>query len=256
MFRYIEPVYKNNMILKAQVLQEHTDYMYNLVKNAYTDYSDGIITGVDIDITDAYIKVNPGLIKHNQILYCLKETVSIPYEHNDELTFLRIRFLPPIEQDGGIVYETELVLTVDSTAFPYEMELGRFVASKGSRLYKDATDFSSLSVKYDRFDIRNVKYAAIGEATVSPVITTLFAEALLKKQTNDVYDVAFAMQCMNRQTVSRELIRNYIQVKTQKKTESLTNEQIYTEFEQILKHAVTASRMNTGNREIRRLIVD
>ena len=256
MFRYIEPVYEKNMILTAEVLQEHTDYAHNLVKNAYIDYSDGIISGVNIEITDAYIKVYPGLIKHNQVLYCLKKTVSVPYDHNGKLTFLRIRFLDPIEQEGGILYETEIVLTNDHTEFLYEMELGRFIASPGATLYKTTSAFSQLALQYDQFDIRFVNYAAVGVPTVSPVVTTLFARELLAKHTNEVYDVAFAMQCMSGQVVARDVILAYIQAKTGKKIEGLTNEQIYKELEQIIKQPVATGRFQNREHLARRVIVD
>ena len=37
--------------------------------------------------------------------------------------------------------------------FPYEMELGRFIASSGAVLYKNQTDFYKLAVVYDNFDM-------------------------------------------------------------------------------------------------------
>lgn len=256
MFKYMEPLYKENMILTAQVLQEHTDFAYQLVKNVYADYSDGIISGVEIAITDAYIQVKPGLIKHNQILYSLKETIHIPYEHRDARTYLRIRFLDALERDGSVCYETDLVLSEDAAEFPYEMELGRFIASNGATLYKNETDFFKLAVAYDNFDIRYVKYAAIKEPTISPVVTTLFGKELMKKHTTDVYDVAFAMQCMSRQPIAREVIVNYIQEKIHKKFETISNEQIYIELEKILRQPVMQGRFQTREQPFRKIIVD
>ncbi len=256
MFKYIEPVYKQNMILTADVLQEHTEYAHDIMKNIYMNYSDGIIAGVEITVTDACIKVGQGVVKHQNVLYSLDEAVSIPYEHTGELTFLRLRFADPVEQDGGIYYEAELVLTQEHTEFPYEMELGRFIASHGASLYKNTSSFTKLSLSYDNFDIRYVKYAAVEEATISPLITTLFAREMLDKNPTDVYDIAFLMQCMNKQPVAREVIKAYIQGKTHKKYTEITNEQIYRELEQILKQPVTQGRFQTRDNAMRRVIVD
>ena len=256
MFKYIEPLYKNNMILTAQLLQEHTGYSCQVLQNAYIDYADGIISGVDVQITDTHIQIMPGLIKHNQILYSLNEKIQLPYEHKGIETFLRIRFLDAVEREGSIYHETELVLSEDATEFPYEMELGRFTAAPGATLYKNVTDFSKLSVAYDNFDIRYVRYAAPRVSTVSPVITTLFGKALLDRRTTDVYDVAFAMQCMSGQTIAREVIENYIQIKTNRRDRELTNEQIYQEFVQILKQPVTQGRFLMREQPLRRVVVD
>lgn len=256
MFKCIEPLYRNNMILTAEMLQEHTDYAYEMVQNAYVDYSDGIISGVEIQITDAYIQVNPGLIKHNKVLYSLNEAIRVPYEHCDVETFLRIRFLDAVERDGSVCYETELIISEDATEFPYEMELGRFIASRGAVLYKQETDFFKLAVPYDNFDIRYVRYAAINEPTISPVVTMLFGKELLAKRTTDVYDVAFAMQCMSGQTIAREVIETYIQLKLNKKCNKLTNEQIYNEFVQILKQPIVQGRFPMREQPLRRVVVD
>lgn len=256
MFKYVEPLYKNSMILTAQVLQEHTDYAYHMLQNAYMDYSDGIISGVDIRITDAHILVNPGLIKHNGIIYSLSKTEYLPYEHRNVQTFLRIRFLDAVECEGSVCYETELILSEDAAEFPYEMELGRFIASSGATLYKNQTDFYKLAVIYDNFDIRYVKYAAVKEPTVSPVVTTLFGKALLDKHTNDVYDVAFAMLCRNGQPVARENIIEYIQIKMHREYEKLSNEQIYREFEKILGRSSMMGNVVARQQPVRKVIVD
>lgn len=256
MFKYIEPVYKQNMIVTAEMLQGHTKYAQDMVKNMYMDYADGILSGVEITVTDTCIKVGQGMVKHRGILYSLDEPICIPYEHTGELTFLRLRFADPIEQNGGICYEAEFVMTQDATEFPYEMELGRFVAMEGARLYKNTSSFSKLSVYYDNFDIRFVKYAAVDEATVSPLVTTLFAREMMAKNPTDVYDVAFSMQCMHKQPVSREVIKAYIQAKTHTKWDVITNEEIYTELEKILKQPITQGRVAVREQTMRRMIVD
>lgn len=244
------------MILTAQLLQEHTGHNNQVLQNAYVDYSDGIISGVDIQITDTHIQVMPGLIKHKHILYSMNKMTQLPYEHRGVETFLRIRFLDAVEREGSIYYETELVLSEDVTEFPYEMELGRFVAAQGAKLYKNTTEFAKLSVAYDNFDIRYVPYAAPGVSTISPVITTLFGKELLAKRTTDVYDVAFAMQCMSGQTIAREVIENYIQIKTNRRGRELTNEQIYQEFVQILKQPIVQGRFAMREQPLRRVVVD
>jgi len=244
------------MILTAQLLQEHTEHSYQVLQNMYVDYSDGIISGVDIQITDTHIQVMPGLIKHNRILYSLNKMIQLPYEHRGIETFLRIRFLDAVEREGSIFYETELVLSENATEFPYEMELGRFIAAQGAKLYKNTTEFTKLSVAYDNFDIRHVPYAASGASSISPVITTLFGKELLAKRTTDVYDVAFAMQCMSGQTIAREVIEAYIQLKLNKKCNQLTNEQIYHEFVQILKQPIVQGRFSAREQPLRRVVVD
>ena len=99
-------------------------------------------------------------------------------------------------------------------------------------------------------------YAAIIEPSISPVVTSLFGIELMKKHTTDVYDVAFAMQCMSRQPIAREVIVNYIQEKIHKKFETISNEQIYIELEKILRQPVMQGRFQTREQPFRKIIVD
>lgn len=256
MFRHVEPVYRENMIMTARIMQEHAEFGVDFAENMYADYSDGIISGVEIEISDVFLFIQPGIIKYKQKIYVLNKKVAIPYEHNEQLTFLRVRFLTPIEEQNGIVYESEVILTQEQEEFPYEMELGRFIATKGARLCNLIGSYEDLAVKYDRFDRRYVKYAAVGEPTIAPYITKAFAEALLNKKMNDVFDVAFAMQCLGGKPIAREVINAYIFSKTNKKISRMTNEEIYIAFDNILKQPTVSNRMNHKNTETRRLIVD
>ena len=256
MFSYLEPIYKQNMILSAQILQDNAMYVHNSIKNIYLDYSDGIISGVEIEITDAYIMVHPGLIKYNHMLFSLNEVIQIPYENSGETTFLRIRFKDPVEVNGGISYGGELILTHEETEFFYDMELGRFTASKGARLYYNTESFSKLALMYDNFDIRFVKYAGVGEPTISPLVTSLFAKEMMKKKLSDMWDVSFTMKCLEKTPVSREVIKAYIKQKTNKEVTDITNLQIYKELEQILTKPTSTEPFQRRESQMRRIIVD
>lgn len=258
MFTYEKINFHKNKVLKAELLQEGTDYTKEILEQIYRNYSDGIIEGAGITVEEQYLTVHPGIIKYQGILYHMFQEERIPYEHSGRKMFLRIRFLEASQSEDGMQYNSEFVLTDTETSFPYEMELGRFVAETGAVLYGDYTDLETMATKYNQFDIRNVPYAGIGESTLAPKITFFFGKNLLKKHTENYYDIAFAMQCLNKRPVERELIYSYLSARTGRDYEKLTNEEICGLFLEILNRSGSEKTppLNNSLRSNRRIIVD
>lgn len=258
MFSYKKIDFHKNKVLKAELLQDSTDYTKEMLEHIYSNLSDGIIEGVNITVTDEYLTVHPGIIKYRGILYHMSKPEQISYEHTGKQTFLRLRFLEASQSEEGIQYNSEFVLTDVETVFPYEMELGRFVAEKGAVLYADYSNLESMATKYNQFDIRNVDYAGIGESTLAPEITFYFGKNLLKKHTENYYDIAFAMQCLNKRPVEREMIYSYLSARTGSVVEKLTNEEICEKFLEILHQSGNEKRQVQTHisQSNRRIIVD
>lgn len=258
MFTYKKIDFHKNKVLKAELLQESTDSAKEMLEHIYRNYSDGIIEGVNITVTDEHLTVHPGIIKYKGILYHMSKPEQIPYEHTGEQMFLRLRFLEASQSEEGIQYNSEFVLTDEENIFPYEMELGRFVAEKGAVLYADYTNLENMATKYNQFDIRNVDYAGIGASTLAPQITFYFAKSLLQKHTENYYDIAFAMQCLNKRPVEREMIYSYLSARTGSIAEELTNEEICENFLAILHQSGNEKRQVQTHisQSNRRIIVD
>ena len=258
MFAHNKIDFHSNRVLKAEFLQEATDYTEEMLGHIYGNYSDGILEGVDITVNDWHLTVHPGIIKYRGILYHMDYEEQIPYEHSERKMFLRIRFLEANQYEDNTQYTSEFVLTDTEATFPYEMELGRFVAEKGATLFMDEMDLEGMSVKYNQFDTRNVPYAGIGESTLSPKLTLSFGKQLLEKNTENYYDIAFAMQCLNKRPVEREMIYSYLSKRTGSRAENLTNEEICKKFLEILRECESGSRQvkKQSPKPGRRVIVD
>ena len=258
MFVHNKINFHSNKVLKAEYLQEAADYTEEMLWHLYGNYSDGIIKGADITVDDRYLTVHPGMLKYGGILYHMSHKEQIPYQHSERKMFLRIRFLEENQYEDKTQYTSEFVLTDTETTFPYEMELGKFVAEKGATLFLDEMDLEGMAVKYNQFDIRNVPYAGIGESTLSPKLTFSFGKQLLEKNTENYYDIAFAMQCLNKKPVEREMIYSYLSKRTGCLTGALTNEEICKRFLEILHECGTGNRQakTQAPRSARRLIVD
>lgn len=255
MFIHKETDFHKNKVLKADVLQESIDYGKEMLQHIYKNYSDGIISGAEISVNNGFLTVHPGIIKHGGILYHMSEKQEIPYEHSEKTMFLKIRFLEESQYENGIQYTSEFVLTDIEEVFPYEMELGRFVAEKGATLHMDYTNLESLKTRYNQFDIRNIPYAGIGESTLAPEITYSFGKILIKKSTQNYYDIAFAMQCLNKKPIERSMIYEYLTARMGADVEELTNEEICDKFLEILQEAGTEKRIRNTKSD-RRIIVD
>lgn len=256
MFHETRVQFNANTVLKARTLQESADYAREMLEHIYASYSDGIVEGVEITADNTHLSVHPGIIKHNNILYHTTETIKIPYEHNYKLMYLRIRFTAASQNEEQVQYTTEIILSDNENTFPYEMELGRFWSEEGAVLHTEYKNMSSVFTRYNQFDIRYVPYANVGESTVSPKITSLFAQELWDKQTDNVYDIAFAMQGLSKKTVSRDVICRYLSKRLGKQRTAYTNEQICQDFSTILKQPDPRSRFQTARMQERRIIVD
>lgn len=258
MFAYNKIDFHRNKVLKAELLQETADYTNEMLEHIYRNYSDGIIEGVNITVNDEYLTIHPGMIKYKGILYHMPKEEHIHYEHSGRKTFLRLRFLEANQSEEIIQYNSEFVLSEEEITFPYEMELGRFVAEKGAVLYADFAELEIMATGYNQFDIRNVPYAGRKEPTLSPEITFYFGKKLLKKNTENYYDIAFGMQCLNGKPVEREMIYSYLSARTKRVVDKMTNEEICEEFIRILHQSERESipRKTHTQQSNRRIIVD
>ena len=67
------PLFNSGRLLKIDMLEELRDFPREFFDIRLKEYSNGIISGCDIDVTDDFIDIKKGIIKYQDVLYLLKE---------------------------------------------------------------------------------------------------------------------------------------------------------------------------------------
>lgn len=257
LFANIIPRFSKGRILKKEMLENLRDYPRNFFDIFYGDYSDGIICGADICISESTIIVKKGIVKHERFIYMLDNEFELPYYHTNKEAVIKIRF-DEEESDGDYKRRNSKVLIDDNIELAKnELELGRFKLREGAILRSDYTDFYDFSTEYNTVNIINVEYAGIKKSTLSPRILDYFAKILLKSNLDNMFDIVFAMQCINENTVERDLILYYISNRLEKDYKDYSNMEIYKHLTSIVKEIGSGKKRNTDMpHKPMRIIVD
>lgn len=258
MFENKKPKFEMGKILKIDMLECLSNYPRDFIDIYYKNYSDGIIEGCNITISDNFISLNKGIVKYNGNIYMLNNEEKLKYECNNKYMIIKIRFFEPKEQDNLEFRMSEIVLE-DNLEINYnEMEICRFKLREGARLRDDYVDFTDFSTEFDTVDIINAPYAGISGKTLSPQITSEFGRELLNLNLEDPYDISFAfMLIQNRELIEKEAITAYIRKKISIMDKELSNDEMYKYLLQILntiKNNGDSIGMRSGRR--RKILLD
>ncbi|MGM0368835.1 MAG: DNA and RNA helicase [Bacillota bacterium] len=235
MFSNQLPIFNRGSILKKEMLKNLRDYPRNLVNLYLADYSDGILAGSDLEIKGKEIIIKPGIIKYKQQLYLLNESKRLTYQATNQERLIKIKFDLAEENGGFKEWNSELYLTSGEDIATDELELGRFKLREGANLRTDYNQFSDFSTEYNTVNIINVKYSSVGKATLHPDIINFFANKILTSDTDNQFDISFALQALQSQVVNRNLIKKYLMRKLELRQDSYTNLEIYQYLSRIIR---------------------
>lgn len=228
MFQNNFPLFNSGRLLKIEMLEELRNFPREFFDAQLKEYSDGIISGCDIEVSDNYISLTKGIIKYEDTIYILKDEQKISYECNNKLMILKVKFLPEILDSDFKINPTEITLTEDSERGENEIEICRFKLRVGAKLRINHTDFIDLSTEYDTVNTIYAPYAAYGESSLNPEILRRFGRELLECNLSEAWDIAFAMMCVqSREAVQKEIIVSYLINKLDIEMKTYSNEDLY-----------------------------
>lgn len=234
MFTHLYPHFNKGRILKTEMLTNLRDFPRDIVDIHYADYSDGIVTGANLEVSPTHLIISPGIVRHDSKLYILNHATEIAYLATGKELAVKIRFHEAREDNDLTKYASEIVLDEQIECHATELELGRFKLKEGARLRQDYQNFADFTTEYNTLNIVHTSYAAHGESTVSPLIMRYFADQMLRSGSADPRDLVFAMMCTNEGTVSRSLILHYISGRMGTAYKDYTNSQIHKHLGRIL----------------------
>lgn len=249
MYKNELPLFTKGSILKKEMLENLRDYPRDLMNIYYRDSSNGIISGCDININGYEIIINEGIIKHNNKIYTLRETFSIPYENYSKEMILKVRFLDEETDSSFLKFQSQVFLDDNLDLMSNEVELCRFKLKEGAKLRENYVDFADLSTEYNTVNIINVKFAGNEIETLHPKIIKVFSEALLKSGSKEYEDLLFAMLSLNAKSVERNLVLQYINRKIGLDKKEYTNFDIYRSLLKIYRNNKDGKRPEPTNRQ-------
>ena len=259
MFQNNYPLFNSGRLLKIDMLEELRDFPREFFDIRLKGYSNGIISGCDIDIKDDYIEIKKGLVKYDNVIYILKSDESIKYRPNNKLTILKLRFLPKKEDKDYINNATKFHLDENLSLEENEIEICRFKLREGAKLRINHTDFTDLSTEYDTVNTIYAPYAAYEENSLNPEILRRFGRELLTCNLSEAWDISFAMTCIqSKEAIQKEIIVSYLSYKLNIENRTYTNEDLYYYLLDVLKSAKDGAGSNgrRGSGRFKKILID
>ncbi|TYQ16927.1 UNVERIFIED_CONTAM: hypothetical protein Cloal_3508 [Acetivibrio alkalicellulosi] len=258
MFANIFPNFGKGRILKKEMLENLRDFPRNFLDIYYKDYSNGIISGAEVCIGGNTITILKGIIKHDDRIYILDKEFDMPYYPTNKEVLIKIKFLDNALEGDFNVYESKIFIDENSEVGENEIEMGRFKLREGALLRSEYRDFYDFSTEFNTVNIINVEYSCLKKSTISPVILKYFSNIIFKHGSENIYDVSFAMQCMNENLIDRQMILYYISNRLGIDYKDYSNMQIYKYLTTIVKETESGIKRKVELRPNRpsRIIVD
>ena len=216
-----KPIFEHGLILKQHMLEALRDYPIEYVNTRYSDMGNGIIAGLNIELTkDNSFYVGEGIVKLDGEVHVVKCSNEILFSDQENYVYLEISKENKID---GVHYNYQIIQknTEDSTSFELfryvkNAEIKKYVAM--DELFKDVTN---------RIDQRHVLKSIVGGSCLVNDYFLLYANYILSCKSASMQDCAFAYQCLNGIN-NVEIVKNYFEL------EIVTNEAIIEAMKNIL----------------------
>ena len=256
MFNQQFPFFERGSILKKDLLQNLRDYPRDIVDLYFSNYSEGILAGSEMKIAGQQIVIEPGIIKFAGRIYLLNDPVTIEYQPTNQEMMIKLKFAEGTEGSDFKTWNSKLALEQGVELAEDEFELGRFKLREGAKLRTDYNQFADFATEYNTVNIIHVKYASLEQFTIHPLIMNFFAHKILNSDTDNQFDISFAMQALQAKTVSRELIKSYLKRKLELTQKSYTNLEIYNYLAQIIRQLSRYQFQTTETENEHKILID
>ena len=257
MFTAHFPNFQKGRILKREMLENLRDFPRDFLDLYFQEYSNGIITGVNILVNGTTLIVTKGIVKQNNRLYILHGDYVLPYFPTGKETVLKIRFSEELNGPDFTTFSSEIMLGDLDELADNELELARFKLKPGANLRDDYIDFADFATEFNTINVIHCQYAGLYRSTFHPMILHYFAREVLKNKPSNAYDISFALECLNHERIQKEVIDYYVSNRLGLEHKEYTNLEIHKYLGRILLEVQSGVRMAAHNPgRPKRLIVD
>jgi hypothetical protein len=233
------------------------------------ELSDGIVSGCGLYEESGRIGSRAGIVKRAGELYVLSGAESVPYQATGDWLALRIVFPAERPEPDFTRRLGELKLGADTDLAANELELGRFKLRAGFRLRTEYAGLADMTTEFDTVNLIHARFAAVGDYTVSPLVTRLFAREAYPyllgggggegvgqgDPATRATDIAFCVACLYGDSpIRRECVQVYIQGRFGEGYRRLGNDEIHGRLAAILGSIKTGRPLGGGPRGGRKTV--
>lgn len=264
------PIFGHGQVISKQALDLLRDNPAELTELFYLDRKDGIISGFNLftDAESKQVTVTKGIVKCGGKIFWMNEDYKFDMPEIENRYILKLNLFSDFQKRKFYVrsadfsleilnngenveikneddVETEFDLynqleinyeNVENTGRKKigEIEITRFITRVGAELRNDYNSFKDLRRDFNLLELINTKYSSKHElGTLHPKILELFGKEASKKTNLDIYDVNFYVNCLN-ESVERDIIIAYINLKLEMEQKNYSNEELYQYLVKIL----------------------
>jgi len=264
------PIFGHGQVISKQALDLLRDNPVELTELLYLDRKDGIISGFNLftDAESKQVTVTKGIVKYGGKIFWMNEDYKFDMPKIENRYILKLNLFSDFQKRKFYVRSADFSLEILNngenveikneddveTGFDLynqleinyenventgrkkigEIEITRFITRVGAELRNDYNSFKDLRRDFNLLELINTKYSSKHElGTLHPKILELFGKEASKKTNLDIYDVNFYVNCLN-ESVERDIIIAYINLKLEMEQKNYSNEELYQYLVKIL----------------------
>lgn len=204
------PIFEKGKILDKDMLDELKNLNLDYVNTLYFSKSDGVIYGIDPEVKENKIIINPGLIKYNGELFKIltKKEIEIPLEDGGYKYFLQK--VDKTLNDKFLELNFKLKLFRNEEKEANGFEIFRILRREGADL-KEPIQIVGVGKEYNTLNLINLKISTLSGTNLSSKLLKLYAQNMLKNKKLDTYERIICMYILN-SNHEREFILKYLNI--------------------------------------------
>ena len=207
------PIFEKGKILDKGMLDELKNLNLDYVNTLYFSKSDGVIYGIDPEVKESKIIINPGLIKYNSELFKIltKKEIEIPLEDGEYKYFLQK--IDKTLSDKFLELHFELKLFRNEEKEANGFEIFRILRREGANL-KEPIQIVGIEKEYNTLNLIDLKISTLSGSNLSSKLLKLYAQDMLKNKKLDTYERVICMYILN-SNHEREFILKYLNISSE-----------------------------------------
>lgn len=255
---YQMPIFSKGNLLSQEMLEALKNYEIEFAQNCYTGYSDGIITGAKIHVTEGLIYIGRGIIKFKDRLFFIEDNTKVAITPADEWQAVKV-VLGDVEKSKEFEkQEMTIEITKSISRENGKIELCRVRLQDGAKLRSEYVNLEDMNTEFDTIHLIEAQWAAYEKDSLHPKVLEEFAKEARRHPLDNPMDITFMQQIINQdgKALNRELIEFYLDSRLEAKGESYTNREIYQGLKKVLQKIKTGTPPKAEVRRMRRMIVE
>lgn len=232
------PIFEKGSVLTHEMLEVLKKYTIDISTLNYTGYSDGILNGCEVTMSDNMICVNRGIVVFNNQLFLLPQDMKIMVNPGREWQILNLCIGNMSKDKNFMTVELRLELTDDSQEYPNKLEICRFRLQNGARLRNQYRDFQDMCTEFDTVNEIYAKWSSYHKNSISNRVLKEFAKEAITKKIQNQQDICFVQQilALDGKTLNRDVIIFYLNTRLGRNHSEMTNLDIYRGLQEVLKN--------------------